>query len=185
MEAFMVRLAASLIGTYFVAFAATNLVVAGHESPPPERMPAAAAAPKADRLDVTRRAASPQAVAEVELIGLDNVLVILRDADGQEVYRVDRASNTTIAARDFVFPQVRLHAEVVEEHDRHRPEAPPQRLPVGSESDGIEEGAVEEQVFACESGISALADRKAASLPRVCLSDASGSSNLHPSTANL
>lgn len=182
----MVRLAASLMGTYFVAFAATNLVVAGYDYPVSQRSPATEAAPKGDRLEVARGTSSPRPIAEVELVGLDDVLVILRDGDGREVYRLDRASNTTVAARDVVFPQVRLHADVVEEHGGDQPKAPPaMQTPLGSGDEGLDEEAGEEQIFACESGISALADRKAASLPRVCLSDASGSMDLPALAASL
>lgn len=174
----MVRLAAGLIGTYFVAFAATNLVVAGdHGLDASHNQPGAVVAAKADRLDAVGDVRSPRRVAEVELIGTDNVLVILRDGDGREVYRVDGASNTTVAARDVILPSLRLHAEVQEndatnQPDAPEPDAPLRRAPAAPEADGLDEEAGEEQVFACESGLSALADRRAASLPRVCLSDA-------------
>lgn len=178
----MVRLAAGLIGTYFVAFAATNLVVAGDRGVQEGlNQPIAAALAKSDRLDAGGETRQARRVAEVELIGADDVLVILRDRDGREVYRVDAASNMTIAARDVIVPALRLHADLHEDRARNAPDpavpqsdAPLRRAPAGPDVDGLDDEAGEEQVFACESGLSALADRRAASLPRVCLSDASG-----------
>jgi hypothetical protein len=190
MEALMVRVVASLIGTYFVAFAATSLVVAGYDTPAPERLPTEEVAGKeefarkGDRLDVARGDWSPRRVAEVELIGLDDVLVILRDEQGHEVYRVNHATRTTIAARDVLFPQLRLHAEIIDEQKPDSPQPPLRRAPIGPGGDGPEEEAGEEQIFACESGLSSLADRKAASLPRVCLSDAFDSRQLHALALN-
>lgn len=180
----MVRLAAGLIGTYFVAFAATNLVVAGdHGLHRDQKQPAAAAA-KGDRIGGGADSSESDApklrrVSEVELIGADGVLVILRDGDGREVYRVDAASGMTIAARDVAIPALRLHADLSEDRARKVPEptvpqpAAPGRAPAAPGLDGFDEEAGEEQVFACESGLSALADRRAASLPRVCLSEVS------------
>jgi hypothetical protein len=168
----MVRIAAGLIGTYFVAFAATSFVVAGDQGLDLRQdHPRAVAAAKSDRLDAGGEIRQPRRVAEVELIGADNVLVILRDREGHEVYRVDAATNMTIAARDVTLPHLRLHAEL-QEDDAPASEKPLRRAPAAPEADGLDEEAGEEQIFACESGLSALADRRAASLPRVCLSDA-------------
>jgi hypothetical protein len=191
MEAFMVRVVASLIGTYFVAFAATSLVVAGYDTPAPERLPAEEgpklekATPKGDRLDIAGGEWSPRRIAEVELIGLDDVVVILRDEQGHEVYRVDHGTRTTVASRDVLFPQLRLHAEIVDDQKRDAPQPPARRAPTLPEGDGLEEEAGEEQIFACESGLSSLADRKAASLPRVCLSDASDARKLFALARNI
>jgi hypothetical protein len=159
----MVRLAAGLVGTYFVAFAATSFVVAGSDA-----TPISAPAPlavKTDRLDpIGSGIAQPRRVAEVELIGADAVAVVLRDDAGREVMRVDHASNTTVVARDVLIPQLRLHAEI-----QQIPLPPPREVPVPATLPQETGDEAEEQIFACESGMSALADRQAASLPRICL----------------
>lgn len=180
----MVRIAAGLIGTYFVAFAATSFVVAGDQGLDIRQDHPRAAAAKADRLDAGGEIQQPQRVAEVEMIGADNVLVILRDREGHEVYRVDAATNMTIAARDVILPRLRLHAELQEE-DAPASEKPLRRAPAAPEADGLDEEAGDEQIFACESGLSALADRRAASLPRVCLSDALNGSQQYAAAAHL
>lgn len=183
----MIRLAACLAGTYFVAFATTSLVVAGSDAPATgaaigdtEKSEPAQVAAKADRLARVGEAPGKRRVAEVELFGAVDVVVILRDGEGREVYRIDHASNMTIAARDVALPQLRLHAQTSEERVREEKareeikrdsQEPPG--PAGSPDGGVDDAIDEEQIFACESGLSALADREAASLPRVCLADAS------------
>jgi hypothetical protein len=180
MEALMVRLAACLVGTYFVAFAATSLVVARPDAPANanattiiEKQEPRQAVAKADLLRPAGEASEKRRVAEVELFGGEDLMVILRDGEGREVYRIDHASNMTIAARDVLLPQLRLHAQMseerVEERVREDVEREQPRPPARSRDGGVEEEAGEEQIFACESGLSSLADLKAASLPRVCL----------------
>lgn len=173
----MVRLAACLAGTYLIAFAMTSLVVARPDAPSggdaasiavdaePKRV-----AVKGDRLPRGLEATEKRRVAEIELFGADDLTVILRDGEGREIYRVDHASNMTIAARDVVLPQLRLHAQVSdgvgqnervrENSDRNEPLLPPRSL---------DEESGEGKIFACESGLSALADRKAAAPARLCL----------------
>lgn len=172
----MVRLAACLVGTYFVAFAATNLVVArpdalanANATTIIEKQEPTQPVSKGDRLRPAGEASEKRRVAEVELLGGEDLMIILRDGEGREVYRIDHASNMTIAARDVLLPQLRLHAQVSEERVREDVEREQPRPPVRSRDGGVEEEAGEEQIFACESGLSFLADLKAASLPRVCL----------------
>ena len=189
----MVRLAASLVGTYFAAFAATSLVVAGGDAPAAGSEAAgkasvAQSASRGDRLPVAEGALRKGTVAEVELIGGDDLVVILRDGEGREVYRVERASNLTSVARDVSLPQLRLHAETSEEAERDAIERSPGSLPdtvprflphhlprtVPTRHDDRERG--EEELFACESGLSTLVGRRAASVPRLCLAQASDGS---------
>ncbi len=158
----MVRVVVALVGTYFAAFAATSLVVGSDAVHQPAR-PATLKADPLGSLDGAGRGDLRSMVREVELIGGGAVSVILRDGEGRIVLMIDEAAGTTIAAKGVSLPSLRLHAE---------PGAVAPPGPPASEEQAIEDEESEEQVFACESGLSVLADRKAASLPRVCLAEA-------------
>jgi hypothetical protein len=70
------------------------------------------ASAKADRLSVPAPAQHRATVSTVELIGISNTTVVLRDRNGAVLFRSDPLTNTTLVGKDVDLPVVTLKEEV-------------------------------------------------------------------------
>jgi hypothetical protein len=95
---------------------------------------------KGDRL-----ARGPQTDAKrittIEIVGVNDVTIIYRDAEGRQVFRTNPVSNATITAKDIVLPALTIRdsdttgtAPVTVSPSTFRPVRMEKELPVGCES---------------------------------------------------
>jgi hypothetical protein len=97
-----------------------------------------------DRL-VAPRAAQPQAITTIELLGIGSAAVIYRDQNGRVLFRNDPATQTTTVAKGVVVPDLTI---------RKNPPAAPRPGPMWRE---ITRDKPEKPLIACESVFSPVA----------------------------
>jgi hypothetical protein len=118
---------------------------------------------KGDRMAAPVPAGRPATVSIVELVGVTNAAVILRDHDGKVLYRSDPRTGTTTFSRDTDLPVVTLKEEApgpVAQHPTRRQEgneAPQQQKPKSRNPIG------------CVGDVSPLAKASANRMPSLCL----------------
>ena len=126
----------------------------------PQRMNAPA---KGDRMMAPVPSANPATVSTVELVGVAQATVILRDRDGRVLYKSDPLSGTTIYARDTDLPVVTLKEER---------QAPSVQHPV-SQREGTEAPREPKpkarKPVGCLGDVSPLAKASADRMPSLCL----------------
>ena len=61
---------------------------------------------KGDRSPIVQPIPRPTAVSSIELVGVSQTTVILRDRFGQVLYRSDPLTNTTVASKDADIPSI-------------------------------------------------------------------------------
>jgi hypothetical protein len=107
--------------------------------------------------------ANPATVSIVELVGVAQATVILRDRDGKVLYKSDPHSGTTIYARDTELPVVTLREDA---------RAPATQHPV-SQREGIEVPRERKpkarKPVGCLGDVSPLAKASADRMPSLCL----------------
>jgi hypothetical protein len=118
---------------------------------------------KGHRLPAEPSARHPSRVTAVELVGLSQTTVILRDRDGTIVYRSDPVTNTTLVGKDADIPTVTIKESADSTAQRQparrmeskeQPNTQPKRpMPVG-----------------CEGVVSVLVDQDSRRVPGLCLS---------------
>jgi hypothetical protein len=118
---------------------------------------------KGHRLPAEPSARQPSRVTAVELVGLSQTTVILRDRDGTVIYRSDPVTNTTLVGKDVDFPTVTIKEAADSTAQRQparrmeskeQPATQPKRpMPVG-----------------CEGVVSILVDQDSRRVPGLCLS---------------
>ncbi|QRM28248.1 hypothetical protein [Microvirga sp. VF16] len=146
----MFRTPVALVGLAGAFFVAGSFAPASFNMPPLMQSEAlalaAAGSVKGDRLAAPVPASKPAAVSIVELIGVTNAAVVLRDHDGKVLYKSDPRTGITIFARDTDLPVVTLKDETdnpVAQHPARRQEGieapreqkPKARNPVGCVGD--------------------------------------------------
>jgi hypothetical protein len=116
---------------------------------------------KADRLAAPRPVPT-RPVASVELVGLSETSVILKDEGGRVLYRSEPRRNTTFVARGADLPVVTV---------RERTGSPVAEEPVKREDPAATMPASERRKLpiGCEGAVSALASPSAARTPALCL----------------
>ena len=120
---------------------------------------------KADRISPPIPAQQRTSVSSVEVVGVSNATVILRDRSGAVLYRSDPLTNTTLVAKDADLPVVTLKEESV---------SPVVRQPVPSR-EGNEVPATKgrtKSVPGCEAPVSPLASQGRDRMPGLCLVEA-------------
>jgi len=117
----MFRIPVALVGLAGIFFVAGSFVPASFnmsyqaqsevlaDAGLPQRMNAPT---KGDRMLAPIPSANPATVSIVELVGVAQAAVILRDRDGKVLYKSDPLTGTTIYARDTDLPVVTLKEEV-------------------------------------------------------------------------
>jgi hypothetical protein len=133
---------------------------------------------KGDRLGVPR--AEPReraAVSIVEVVGLTQATVILRDRDGTILYRSDPLSNTTLIAKGADIPIVTLKEAPAAPAGPQAPEpaAVQSQSPKREGQDTPGTGARRARTIGCEAAVSPLVRGEAARVPGRCLAQASTS----------
>ena len=131
-------------------------IVAAHAEQP-DAAPVVNRERKGDRLARPARKDSRR-ISTIEIVGVQDVTIIYRDADGRELFRTNPLSNTTITARDIVLPALTVRDSGNSGAAPTTVDVPPRRdaeLPVG-----------------CESPFSPYADPKAPKTAGRCLSEA-------------
>lgn len=168
----MFRIPVALVGLAGIFFVAGSFVPASFnmsyqaqsevlsDDALPQRM---SAATKGDRMTVPVPSANPAAVSIVELVGIAQATVILRDRDGKVLYKSDPHAGTTIYARDTDLPVVTLKEER---------QAPAIQHPVsqreGSEAPREPKPKARKPV-GCLGDVSPLAKASADRMPSLCL----------------
>jgi hypothetical protein len=118
---------------------------------------------KGDRIAAPVPASKPTTVSIVELVGVANAEVILRDHDGKVLYKSDPRTGVTTFARDTDLPVVTLKEEAqgpVAQHPVRRQEGnetPQERKPKSRNPVG------------CVGDVSPLAKASANRMPSLCL----------------
>lgn len=163
----MFRTPVALVGLAGAFFVAGSFAPASFNMSPLVQSEALALAgpvlTKGDRVAAPVPASKPAAVSIVELVGIDNAAVILRDRDGKVLYKSDPRTGVTTFARDTDLPVVTLKDEMqgpVAQHPVRRQEGneapreqkPKSRNPVG-----------------CVGDVSPLVKASANRMPSLCL----------------
>jgi len=152
-----------LAGAFFVAgsFAPTSFTAAPWV--PSEALAlAGGASVKGDRISAPVPARKP-AVSIVELVGLSNATVILRDHDGKVLYKSDPRTGITTFARDTELPVV-----TVKEEERAPVAQRPVRRQEGSETPQERRPKTRNPV-GCMGDVSPLAKASGNRMPSLCL----------------
>lgn len=160
----MLRLSAILVGTYVAAFSATSYVnsASSHDGMFAWRT-GLDRSQKTDAIAPARAAAQRHEPVSVELIGVDNTIVTIKDRDGRVLFRSDPLSNTTLISRDSNLPTVTVR------NDRRPPVQP---MPVESQQRPETEPPVKPSTpiaAGCESAVSVLAAGGARRQASLCL----------------
>jgi len=158
-----------LAGVFFVAGgfvpALSTLVLQGQ----PDLLAGAArsevmsASTKGDRMAVPAPSAQPSTVSIVELVGISQATVILRDRDGRVLYKSDPRSGVTTLARDTDLPVVTLKEEM---------QAPVAQHPVSRREGGEtprEKPQKNRNPIGCLGDVSPLAKASGDRMPSLCL----------------
>ncbi len=121
------------------------------------------AASRRDRIAAPVPSANPAAVSIVELVGIAQATVILRDREGRVLYKSDPRSGTTTYVRDTDLPVVTLKEAV---------QAPLSKHPV-SRQEGNDAPREQKQKnrrpVGCMADVSPLAKASADRMPSLCL----------------
>lgn len=128
---------------------------------------------KGDRLSAPRAEAGERAVVStVEVVGLTQATVILRDRDGTILYRSDPASNTTLVVKGADLPVVTLKEAPATPVSRQSPEAPAVQgqTPKREGQDTPGDGARRSRPIGCEGSVSPLVRGESQRAPGRCLS---------------
>jgi len=106
----MIGAPATLIGMAGMAFLLASLAPAavGHPSTRSDASAALADSLKGDRIAIPVAAKTRATVSSVELVGVSNATVILRDRSGAILFRSDPLTNTTLVTKDADLPVVTL-----------------------------------------------------------------------------
>ena len=163
---------ATLLGLAGVAFLAGSFIpasfslasLAQSERPVTHLPLGPAAAAKGDRVARPLPAQQPATISTVELVGIAQATVILRDRNGEVLYRSDPESGVTIFAKNTDLPIITLKEEV---------HAPVVQHPVAPRREGTEMPADQKpkrrNPVGCLGDVSPLAKAGADRTPSLCL----------------
>ncbi|MBM1170997.1 hypothetical protein [Microvirga arabica] len=118
---------------------------------------------KGDRMMAPVPSANPASVSIVELVGVAQATVILRDRDGKVLYKSDPHAGTTIYARDTDLPVVTLKENVQTPAIQH-----PVSRREGNEAPSEQKQKTRKPV-GCFGDVSPLAKASADRMPSLCL----------------
>jgi hypothetical protein len=168
----MFRTPVALVGLAGIFFVAGSFVPASFTTAPHAQSEVLSSAAlsadgtgsfKGDRLAGPVPAVQPATVSTVELVGVTQATVILRDRDGKVLYRSDPSSGVTTMARDTDLPVVTLKDETkrpVAQHPANRQE--------GNEAPR-EQKQKSRNPVGCVGDVSPLAKASANRMPSLCL----------------
>jgi hypothetical protein len=168
----MFRTPVALVGLAGVFFIAGSFVPASFNTSPgaQSEVLADAALPrhmntstKGDRIMAPVPSTAPATVSIVELVGVTEAMVILRDRDGKVLYKSDPRLGTTIYARDTDLPVVTLKEDLQTPVAQH-----PVRRQEGNEAPG-EQKQKSRKPVGCMADVSPLAKGSSDRMPSLCL----------------
>ncbi len=168
----MFRTPVALVGLAGVLFVAGSFVPASFNTSPGAQSEVLAdaallqhmnASSKGDRITAPAPSATPATVSIVELVGVTDAMVILRDRDGKVLYKSDPRMGTTIYSRDTDLPVVTLKEDVRAPVAQH-----PVRRQEGNEAPG-EQKQKSRKPVGCMADVSPLAKASADRMPSLCL----------------
>lgn len=165
----MFRSVGTFAGLAGVSLVLASFVVSGSAQGTDARLAAASTgldrSGKSDRAPTAQASRPASRVTSVELVGVTNTTVILRDRDGTIVFRSDPLTNTTLVGKDVDIPTVTVKEAagaaaqprpVLQRQSKEEPAAGPKRaLPVG-----------------CEGVVSVLVSGDSRRVPGLCLAEA-------------
>jgi len=154
----------ALAGAFFVAgsFAPTSFTASPWVQSEALAL-AGATSTKGDRLSAPVPASKPAAVSIVELVGLNNATVILRDQDGKVLFKSDPRTGITTFARDTELPVVSVKQE-----ERAPVAQRPVRRQEGNETPQERKPKARNPV-GCMGDVSPLANASGNRMPSLCL----------------
>jgi hypothetical protein len=117
---------------------------------------------KADRAPMAQPSPRPTAVSSIELVGVSQTTVILRDRLGQVLYRSDPLTNTTVASKNADIPSITVK-ETLESPTVTR------SAPVPERKEGIEDKGKRSVPAGCEAVVSPLVSHELRRVPSLCL----------------
>jgi hypothetical protein len=115
---------------------------------------------KADRLAPPQAARSRATVSSVEVIGLSNASVVLRDRNGNVLFRSDPVTNTTLVAKDSELPVITLKETAT---------SPVAREPVSSDGQTPPSEEHRKAMPGCEGPVSPLVKQAQGRGPGLCV----------------
>jgi hypothetical protein len=119
---------------------------------------------RADRLGAPAVSGPRATVSTVELVGVSQTTVILRDRDGAVLFKTDPLTNTTLVMKNAELPVVTLKEEATSPVVRQQPAAPQHR---GEQPTVQKERRA--KPIGCDGLVSSLANREASQVPALCL----------------
>jgi hypothetical protein len=115
---------------------------------------------KADRLAPPVAATARATVSSVEVIGLSNASVVLRDRNGDVLFRSDPVTNTTLVAKDSDLPVITLKETAT---------SPVARQPVSSDGHPTPSEDRAKAMPGCEGPVSPLVKQAQGRVPGLCV----------------
>ena len=165
----MIKSAGTLTGIVGAALLLANLVVSGSAQSTDRPSVRAAAvgggAVKGDLLATEGSRRPATRVTTVELVGLSQTTVILRDRDGGIVYRSDPVTNTTLVAKGADIPTVTVKNAA----DSTAQRQPVRRIESNEQPDRQPKRAMP---VGCEGVVSILVNQDSRRVPGLCLAQA-------------
>lgn len=153
-----------LLGVTGAAVLLVNLAHSALDGPSPAARPAFQSSTsvntssKSDRPMPARPAQDVSAVSSVELVGVTNTTVILRDRMGNVLYRSDALTNTTVVSKNADIPTVTV---------KQAADSPVVQKPAPAKQ--IESKEERKGRTGCEGVVSALANPDLGRVPGLCL----------------
>ena len=124
---------------------------------------------KADRSASSRPTPRPAAVSSVEVVGVSETTLILRDRLGNVLYRSDPLTNTTLVSKDADIPSITVKEAI------RSPTVTRQAPPAPDAREGMDKNKGKRSVPAgCEGIVSSLVDHEIRRVPSLCLALADG-----------
>jgi hypothetical protein len=164
----MFRTPVTLIGLAGAAFLAGSLAPDSFTIASPAQSQGSnqkvAVASKADRLSVPVSSAARQAVSVVELVGVTGATVIMRDRNGEILYRSDPQAGITVFSKNTDLPMVTLKDEMQGQTVQH-----PAIRRESNEAPLQDQAKKRRKLVGCMGDVSPLVRASAERTPSLCL----------------
>ncbi len=117
---------------------------------------------KVDRSPMAQPSPRPTAVSSIELVGVSQTTVVLRDRLGQVLYRSDPLTSTTMASKNADIPSITME---------ETPQSPiiTRSVPVPESKEGLENKGKRSIPAGCEAVVSPLVSHELRRVPSLCL----------------
>lgn len=150
---FLANFAPDAVTASLAALQPQTAIAAGGSSPINREL-------KADRAAAAQPSPRPAAVSSVELVGVSQTTVILRDRFGQILYRSDPLTNTTLASKNADIPSITV---------KETPQSPTATRSAPERKEGLEDKGRRSIPAGCEGVVSPLVNHELRRVPSLCL----------------